>query len=123
MSSAEAAAAPLFAALADPTRLALLRRLADGRPWPIVSLAQGSALSRQAVTKHLGVLSRAGLVARRAAGRETLYALRPEPLAQARAWIDQVSLEWDDALARLKAHVEGAEPGTAFTGRPPPRSA
>jgi DNA-binding transcriptional ArsR family regulator len=112
MPSAEAtAAAPLFAALADPTRLALLARLADGRAWPIVSLAQGSALSRQAVTKHLQVLAGAGLVARRPAGRETLYALRPEPLAEARAWIDRVSLQWEDALERLKAHVEANPSG------------
>lgn len=106
MSSAEAAA-PLFAALADPTRLALVRRLADGRPRPIVALAAGSALTRQAVTKHLAMLGRAGLVARRPQGRETLYALKPERLAEARAWLDEIEAQWDDALARLKAHVEG----------------
>ena len=106
MSSAEAAA-PLFAALADPTRLALLERLADGAPRPIVALAAGSALTRQAVTKHLAVLRGAGLVARRPAGRETHYALCPERLAEARAWLDKVGAQWDDALARLKAHVEG----------------
>jgi DNA-binding transcriptional ArsR family regulator len=106
MSRAEAAA-PLFAALADPTRLALLERLADGVPRPIVALAAGRPLTRQAVTKHLAVLDGAGLVDRRPAGRETLYALRPERLADARAWLDEVGAQWDDALARLKAHVEG----------------
>jgi DNA-binding transcriptional ArsR family regulator len=100
------AAAPLFAALADPTRLALLERLADGEPRPIVALAAGSRLTRQAVSKHLAVLRGAGLVARRPAGRESLYALRPERLAEARAWLDDVAAQWDDALARLKAHVE-----------------
>ena len=100
-------AAPLFAALADPTRLALLKRLADGEPRPIVALAAGSALTRQAVSKHLAVLSGAGLVARRPAGREMLYALRPERLAEARAWLDEVASQWEDALGRLKAHVEG----------------
>lgn len=105
MSSAEAAA-PLFAALADPTRLALVERLADGAPRPIVALAAGSALTRQAVTKHLAVLARAGLVARRPSGRQTLYALRPERLAEARGWLDAVGAQWEDALARLKAHVE-----------------
>ncbi len=100
-------AAPLFAALADPTRLALLRRLADGQPRPIVALAAGSALTRQAVSKHLAVLRDAGLVARRPSGRETLYALRPERLAEARAWLDEVAAQWEDALGRLKAHVEG----------------
>ncbi|MEA3065864.1 MAG: hypothetical protein QOJ27_2316 [Sphingomonadales bacterium] len=106
MSKAEAAA-PLFAALADPTRLALLERLADGAPRPIVALAAGRSLTRQAVTKHLAVLRGAGLVARRRAGRETIYALRPERLAEARAWLDEVGAQWNDALARLKAHVEG----------------
>lgn len=100
------AAAPLFAALADPTRLALLERLADGEPRPIVVLAAGSRLTRQAVSKHLAVLRGAGLVARWPAGRESLYALRPERLAEARAWLDDVAAQWDDALARLKAHVE-----------------
>ena len=107
MSRAEAAA-PLFAALADPTRLALIERLADGAPRPIVALAAGSALTRQAVTKHLAVLREAGLVARRPSGRETLYALRPERLAEAGAWLDSVGAQWEDALARLKAHVEDA---------------
>lgn len=106
MSNAEAAA-PLFAALADPTRLALLSRLADGASRPIVALAAGSALTRQAVTKHLAVLRGAGLVSRRAAGRQTLYALRPERLAEARAWLDEVGSQWEGALERLKAHVEG----------------
>ncbi len=105
MPSAEAAA-PLFAALADPTRLALLKRLADGGARPIVALASGSALTRQAVSKHLAVLSGVGLVARRRKGRETLYALRPERLAEARAWLDEVEAQWEDALGRLKAHVE-----------------
>src|SRR5215207_7364749 len=104
MPSAEAAA-PLFAALADPTRLALLKRLADGEPRPIFALAAGSALTRQAVTKHLAVLRSAGLVARRPAGRQTLYALRPERLAEARGWLDSIGAQWDDALARLRVHV------------------
>ncbi len=106
MPSAEAAA-PLFAALADPTRLALLQRLADGQPRPVVALAKGSALTRQAVSKHLAVLSGAGLVARRPKGREALYALRPERLAEARTWLDEVTAKWEEALGRLKAHVEG----------------
>ena len=106
MPSAEAAA-PLFAALADPTRLALLERLADGEPKPIVALAAGRALTRQAVSKHLAVLSGAGLVAHRRSGRRALYALRPERLAEARAWLDEVEAQWEGALGRLKAHVEG----------------
>ena len=121
MSSAESAAA-LFAALADPTRLALIERLADGAPRPIVALASGSAISRQAVTKHLAVLRSAGLVARRASGRETLYALRPERLAEAGSWLDSVGAQWEGALARLRAHVEETEAPPA-TPPPPPRPA
>ncbi|MFL6845546.1 MAG: ArsR/SmtB family transcription factor [Allosphingosinicella sp.] len=105
MPSAETAV--IFAALADPTRLALLRRLADGGARPIVALAAESALSRQAVTKHLATLERAALVARRRAGRRTLYALRPERLAEARAWLEEVGAQWEAALGRLKAHIEG----------------
>lgn len=105
MPSAETAA-PLFAALADPTRLALLRRLADGEARPIVALASASALTRQAISKHLAVLGGAGLVARRPKGRETLYALRPERLAEARAWLKEIEAQWEEALGRLKAHVE-----------------
>lgn len=98
--------APVFAALADPTRLALLRRLSDGRPRPIVALAAGTRLTRQAIAKHLDVLRRAGLVESRPSGRETRFAYRPDKVAEARAWLDSVSAQWDDALARLKAHVE-----------------
>jgi DNA-binding transcriptional ArsR family regulator len=96
----------VFAALADPTRLALLRRLSDGRPRPIVALAAGTRLTRQAVAKHLDVLRRAGLVDRSPIGRETRFAYRPERVAEARDWLDSISAQWDDALERLKAHLE-----------------
>jgi DNA-binding transcriptional ArsR family regulator len=109
MRSAERRAdpAPVFAALADPTRLALVRRLSDGRSRSIVALAGDTRLTRQAVTKHLGVLARAGLVSRLRAGRETRFAFRPEPVAEARSWLDTVATQWEDALDRLKAHIEG----------------
>lgn len=98
--------APVFAALGDPTRLALLARLSDGRPRSIALLAADTALTRQAVTKHLHVLERAGLVGSARAGRETRFAFRPGPVAAARAYLDRVSAQWDDALARLRAFVE-----------------
>lgn len=111
MSSAETAAAadlpPVFAALSDPTRLALIRRLGDGRSRSIVALAADTRLTRQAVTKHLDVLKQAGLVSRCRSGRETRFAFRPEPMAQARDFLDSIAAQWEDALARLKAHVEG----------------
>jgi DNA-binding transcriptional ArsR family regulator len=100
------AAAPVFAALGDPTRLALLARLADGEARSIVALAADTRLTRQAVTKHLHVLERAGLVAQRRTGRESRFACRPEPLATARAYLDAVSAHWDRALGRLRSLVE-----------------
>jgi len=98
--------AAIFAALGDETRLRLLDKLAEGEAQSISRLAAGSPLTRQAVTKHLGVLEQAGLVRRTRAGRESLYAMRPEPLRDAFSYLDDVSRAWDDALARLKSFVE-----------------
>ena len=103
---AEPGPARVFAALGDRTRLGLLARLGDGRTRSIASLSQGGGLTRQAVTKHLRVLEAAGLVASVRAGRESRFALRPEPLAEARAWLDGVSAQWDEALERLRDLVE-----------------
>jgi DNA-binding transcriptional ArsR family regulator len=100
-------AAQLFAALGDRTRLTLLNRLADGEPRSISSLSQGCDLTRQAVTKHLHVLEGAGLVSSIRVGREARFAYRPEPVAAARSYLDQVSAQWDDALGRLRDFVEG----------------
>ncbi|MBO9707833.1 MAG: helix-turn-helix transcriptional regulator [Caulobacter sp.] len=97
---------PIFAALGDRTRLALLSRLADGEPRSIAALSSGGPLTRQAITKHLRVLEEAGLVASLRVGRESRFAARRETVDQARAYLDGVSAQWDDALARLKAHVE-----------------
>jgi DNA-binding transcriptional ArsR family regulator len=112
MSRAEAlaAGAELFAALGDRTRLGLLSRLAAGSSLPIVALSQDGELTRQAVTKHLTVLERVGLVSRLKVGRETRYACRPEGLAHARALLDGVSASWDDAIDRLRVQVEADEP-------------
>lgn len=98
--------APVFAALGDPTRLSLLKTLSDGRSRSIAALSADTALTRQAVTKHLHVLEGVGLVASTRIGRESRFAYRPEPLADARAFLDAVSVQWDDALARLRAFVE-----------------
>jgi len=112
MSKAEAAAprpdpAAVFAALGDPTRLALVARLADGTPRSIRALAEGGALTRQAVAKHLAVLERAGLVAGVKTGREHRFIARPETIGEAREYLDRVAAQWDAALGRLRAFVEG----------------
>jgi DNA-binding transcriptional ArsR family regulator len=100
------AAALLFAALGDPTRLALLQRLSRGGPASISTLAERFDVTRQGVTKHLHVLASAGVIDGRRRGREHVWALRPERLAEGRRHLDAIARGWDDALARLKAHVE-----------------
>jgi DNA-binding transcriptional ArsR family regulator len=98
--------ASVFAALGDATRLSVLTRLSDRRPHSISRLTAGTNLSRQAVTKHLRVLADAGVVRSVRSGRESLYELEPQPIEEVRDYLDEISRQWDDALARLKAHVE-----------------
>lgn len=99
--------APVFAALGDPTRLSLLIKLSDGQTKSIARLSADTKLTRQAVTKHLHVLERAGLVSSLRVGRESRFAYAPEPIAEARSYLDRVSAQWDDALSRLRVLVEG----------------
>jgi DNA-binding transcriptional ArsR family regulator len=101
------ARATVFAALGDETRLTVLARLCGGEAHSISRLTEGTGLTRQAVTKHLRVLEDAGVVRSIRSGRESLFELEPNPLEDARTYLNQVSRQWDDALARLKAHVEG----------------
>jgi DNA-binding transcriptional ArsR family regulator len=105
-SAALRARAEIFAALGDATRLSVLDRLSRGTPQSIVRLTAGTRLTRQAVTKHLRVLEAAGVVRSVRAGRESLYALEPKPIDELRRYLETVSAQWDDALARLKAFVE-----------------
>ncbi len=95
---------PVFAALADPTRRAVVQALAQGGAASATELAGRFPVSRQAIAKHLQVLSGAGLVASARAGREVQWTVTPEPLAEAAAWMAEVGGRWDarlDALARL----------------------
>lgn len=98
--------AAVFGALGDPTRLALIAMLAGGAMLSITRLTQGSPLTRQAITKHLRVLEDAGVVRCERRGREAMFTLAPDRLAEARASLDAISRQWDDALARLKSFVE-----------------
>jgi DNA-binding transcriptional ArsR family regulator len=99
-------AAPLFAALGDETRLRLLARLSSGGPLSITRLSTKSSVTRQAITKHLEVLSDAGLVRSSRRGRERIWELDPKRLNAAHQCLDRISEQWDDALDRLKKHVE-----------------
>ena len=101
------ARAPVFAALGDKTRLLLVAKLSGGPPRSISQLTRGSKLTRQAITKHLRVLERAKIVHSTHRGRETLYQFDPQPMDEMKKYLDSVSAQWDQALARLKALVEG----------------
>lgn len=98
--------AAIFAALGDRTRLSLVRKLSDGQSRSIAKLSADTHLTRQAVTKHLRVLENAGLVSNTRVGRESLFAFKPEPIDEIKSYLDRVSRQWDDALARLKQFVE-----------------
>ena len=93
-----------FMALADPTRRAILARLARGEA-SVNELAEPFAMSLPAVSKHLKVLERAGLISR---GREAQYRpcrLEPEPLRAASDWIEHYRQIWEDRFDRLDAYL------------------
>lgn len=99
-------ASSFFAVLGDPTRLRLVARLASGGPQSISALAGAASVSRQAVTKHLEALEGAGLADSRRTGRRRVFELRTAPFADAHRWLDEISFQWDAAIARLRAAVE-----------------
>ena len=98
--------ASVFAALGDETRLSLVARLSRGRPASIAQLTEGSKLTRQAITKHLRVLERAGIVHSLHTGRRNLFEFDPRPIEEIKNYLELVSKEWDQALARLRSFVE-----------------
>src|ERR1700689_1063809 len=95
--------APVFAALGDDTRLSLIAKLCAGPPYSISQLAEGSRLTRQAITKHLRVLESVGIVHSLHKGRESLFEFDPKPVEESRKYLDFVSKQWDQALSRLKS--------------------
>lgn len=99
-------AAPLFAALGDETRLALVVRLCTEGPGSIAKLSERAHVTRQAITKHLSVLEEAGLVRSERRGRESVWAFEPKRLDEAHLFLERISTGWDDALERLRQHVE-----------------
>lgn len=107
MTRAVADAAPLFAALGDPTRLRLVARLSKEGPLSISRLAEGESMSRQAIAKHLRLLEAAGLVEGARAGRSHVFELRTRRLAEIHRHLDRISTQWDRALGRLRDLVEG----------------
>jgi DNA-binding transcriptional ArsR family regulator len=103
-------AAPVFAALGDPTRLRIVARLCASGPQSIVRLTEGTEVTRQAITKHLQALAKAGLVRGTRDGRERIWEIQPQRLADATRYLEQISSQWDDAIARLRALVEDGAP-------------
>lgn len=99
----------LFAALGDPTRLRIVIRLSRGDTLSIKELAVGTKLTRQAVTKHLQVLSTARIAIPSKKGREQLWTLDREQLAQAQQFLDRLGQQWESKLASLKNFVEESE--------------
>jgi len=103
-------AALLFAALGDPTRLALLQQLSAGGPASVSTLADRfPAITRQAVSKHLHVLLDAGVIDGAYRGREHVWAVNAKRLLEGQQQLDLISRKWDDALARFKAYVEAVD--------------
>jgi|SRR5208283_1405956 len=98
--------AQVFAALGDETRLSLLAKLYGGQPRSISQLTAGSRLTRQAITKHLRALERARIVRCVRTGRESRFEFDPKPMEEIKTYLEVVSDQWDQALARLKAFVE-----------------
>ena len=100
-------AAPVFAALGDETRLRIVDRLSQHGPMPIVELTEGTGMTRQAVTKHLTALQDAGLLRSARAGRQRIWELEPKGLEQVQRHLETISEQWDAAIERLRAFVEG----------------
>jgi DNA-binding transcriptional ArsR family regulator len=98
--------APLFAALGDEMRLRLIAVLCAGGAMSITQLTSGTDITRQAITKHLGVLAAAGLVRDVKVGRERLWEFEPAQLDEARRSLEAIAQQWDQALAKLKRAVE-----------------
>ena len=98
--------ATTFAALGDQRRLAIISKLQDADGLSITALCEGMGVSRQAVRKHLGVLADARLVSVEKLGRERRYCLEPERLEEANSYLSAVGTKWDQALVRLKNHLE-----------------
>lgn len=110
----------IFAALADPTRRAILARLSAGEA-PVKDLAEPFAMSGPAITKHLKVLEHAGLISRSRDGQQRPCRLEARALAPAADWIEQYRAMWEDQLDRLDAYLATLGHGRAAPNVAPKR--
>lgn len=108
----EAAAEQVFIALADSTRRAVLAALAAGGPATATDLAGALPITRQAIAKHLALLTEAGLVtAEPGERRRVRYRLRSAPMQVAQQYLAALARDWDGPLAALREHLD--EKGTS----------
>jgi DNA-binding transcriptional ArsR family regulator len=98
----------VFDALGDPGRRSLVRAIAARGDATATELAADLPVTRQAVAKQLGALADAGLLSATRSGRETRYAVTPEPLGDAVQWMAEVGAQWDERLAKLGRSVARA---------------
>src|SRR5215203_4837684 len=101
----------VFHALADPTRRAILSRL-HGGPTTVGELAEPFAMSRPAISQHLKVLERAGLVERTTTAQWRTCTLRTEPLDQASEWVERHRGEWNERFDLLEEHLRRLKEGS-----------
>ena len=99
-------AAPVFAALGEPTRLTLVARLCQEGPLSITRLSERSPVTRQAITKHLHTLAQAGVINGVRSGRERIWQIETKRLERARRCLDEISGQWDAAISRLQVFIE-----------------
>jgi DNA-binding transcriptional ArsR family regulator len=99
-----------FAALADPTRRAILARLATGEAT-VSELAEPFSVSLPAISKHLKVLERAGLIARGRRAQWRPCRLQPAPLADATGWLERYRASWEGSFDRLEDHLREIQKG------------
>jgi DNA-binding transcriptional ArsR family regulator len=106
-----------FAALADPTRRAILARLARQDSASVSELARPFAIKLPAVMKHLDVLDEAGLITRAKAGRTVTVRLSSEPIKEAMNWLRRLERFWSGRLDRLATYAEAKEAAARETDR------
>jgi DNA-binding transcriptional ArsR family regulator len=113
----------VFAALSDPTRRTIVRRLAEGEAT-VLELAEPFDISLPAISRHLKVLEQAGLISRSRNGRQRPCQLRPEPLTEIATWAEHTRAAWEQRLDRLEDHLRRttdrpATPPTASSATAP----
>ena len=95
-----------FLAISDPTRRRILNRLRTQGSLSVTELSEPLSMTRQAVTKHLDLLERAGLLEHRRQGRKRIHRLKAQPLEDVADWLAPYATAWDRRLSRLQTHLE-----------------